>query len=224
MKKFETKEGLVVPINRANIDTDAILPKQFLKMIEKTGFGPFLFDDWRYLDRGEAYQDCSQRPLNLEFPLNQPRFEGAKILLVRENFGCGSSREHAPWALVDWGITVIIAPSFAEIFYGNCFKNSLLPIVLSSEDVEALFELVELNPGYRLGVDLEAQEVKLPSGEVKKFDVDPFRKNCLLQGLDDVGITLKSRDQIQAFEQERRSLEPWIFSRGFAPSIEGAEQ
>lgn len=219
MKKFDTKTGLVVPIDRANIDTDAILPKQFLKMIERTGFGPFLFDDWRYLDRGEAYQNCSQRPLNLEFPLNQPRFESAKILLARENFGCGSSREHAPWALVDWGITVIIAPSFAEIFYGNCFKNSLLPIVLPSNDVEALFQQVELNPGYSLGIDLEAQELTLPSGEVKKFDVDPFRKNCLLLGLDDVGVTLKSRDQIQAFEQARRRLEPWIFSRGLATAI-----
>ncbi|MFB4390405.1 MULTISPECIES: 3-isopropylmalate dehydratase small subunit [unclassified Pseudomonas] len=213
MKAFETQTGLVVPIDRSNIDTDAILPKQFLKMIERTGFGPYLFDDWRYLDRGEPGQDCSMRPLNHDFTLNQARYQGASILLARENFGCGSSREHAPWALSDWGVRVIIAPSFAEIFYGNCFKNGLLPITLKNDDVNKLFEAVEAKPGYSLCIDLQNQCVVLPDGNAMSFDIDPFRKNCLMLGLDDVGVTLGSRDKIKAFEDERKKLEPWIFLR-----------
>lgn len=217
MRAFDTQNGLVVPIDRANIDTDAILPKQFMKMIERTGYGPYLFDEWRYMDQGEPGQDCSQRPMRLEFPLNQPRYQGASILLARENFGCGSSREHAPWALCDWGIRVIIAPSFAEIFFGNCFKNSLLPVVLSGQEVDELFQAVEQKPGYSLGVDLEAQVITLPEGGAMHFEIDPLRKHYLLMGLDEVGVTLQNRDRIQAFEEARRELEPWVFSRRAGP-------
>ncbi|CAB3782786.1 3-isopropylmalate dehydratase small subunit [Pararobbsia alpina] len=213
MQPFLPVDSLVLPLDRANVDTDAILPKQFMKSIERTGFGPFLFDEWRYLDRGEFGQDCSMRPLNPDFPLNQPRYNGAQILLARENFGCGSSREHAPWALRDWGIRVLIASSFAEIFHGNCFKNGLLPIRLDAELVDALFTAVQTTPGYRLRIDLEAQYITRPDGSATAFEIDPFRKDCLLRGLDEVGLTLQDAAAIRAFEQERRCIEPWLFER-----------
>nr|WP_311530469.1 3-isopropylmalate dehydratase small subunit [uncultured Ralstonia sp.] len=212
MQAFDSIDGLVVPLDRTNIDTDAILPKQYLKMIGKTGFGPYLFDEWRYQDRGEPEQDCSTRPRVPDFPLNQARYEGAQILLARENFGCGSSREHAPWALRDWGIRALIAPSFAEIFHGNCFKNGLLPIVLDNDLVDRLFVAVARTPGYRLQVDLAGQSVTLPDGSVYRFDIDPFRKDCLLRGLDEIGLTLQHRNAIAAFEQGRRTTEPWLFN------------
>lgn len=211
MQAFTQLDSTVVPLDRSNIDTDAILPKQFLMIIERTGFGPHLFDEWRYLDRGEPYQDCSQRPLNLEFPLNQPRYTEANILLTRANFGCGSSREHAPWALSDWGIRAIIAPSFAEIFYGNCFKNGLLPIVLDEPTIDRLFSEVDTTPGYRLRIDLEQQTVTEPNGQVNRFEIDTFRKECLLKGLDEIGLTLLKRDAIREFEQKRQAQEPWMF-------------
>lgn len=211
MQAFTQLESTVVPLDRSNIDTDAILPKQFLMIIERTGFGPHLFDEWRYLDRGEPYQDCSQRPLNLEFPLNQPRYAEANILLTRTNFGCGSSREHAPWALSDWGIHVIIAPSFAEIFYGNCFKNGLLPIVLDEPTIDRLFGEVDATPGYQLRIDLEQQTVVEPNGQVNRFEIDAFRKECLLKGLDEIGLTLLKSDAIHQFEQKRQAQEPWMF-------------
>ncbi|WNW12759.1 3-isopropylmalate dehydratase small subunit [Pseudomonas sp. DTU_2021_1001937_2_SI_NGA_ILE_001] len=213
MRPFTYLKGKVVPLDRANVDTDAILPKQFLMIIERSGFGQHLFDEWRYLDHGEPYQDCSKRPLNLSFPLNQPRFEGAEILLARGNFGCGSSREHAPWALHDWGIRAIIAPSFAEIFYGNCFKNGILPIVLDEATVEKLFVAVERMPGYQLWVDLETQSVIDDQGLRVEFDVDPFRKHCLLNGLDEVGMTLLKSSTIREFEKARIALEPWLYDR-----------
>lgn len=213
MQAFTQLESKVVPLDRANVDTDAILPKQFLMIIERTGFGQHLFDEWRYLDHGEPYQDCSARPLNLAFPLNQPRYEGAEILLTRGNFGCGSSREHAPWALYDWGIKAIIAPSFAEIFYGNCFKNGLLPITLDEKMVENLFTLVEASAGYSLRIDLSRQEIMLPDGTRIHFDVDPFHKNCMLNGLDEVGLTLLQADEISKFERARHEAEPWLFNR-----------
>ncbi|MNC15209.1 3-isopropylmalate dehydratase small subunit 1 [compost metagenome] len=213
MEAFTNLDALVVPIDRANVDTDAILPKQFLKMIERYGFGPFLFDEWRYLDRGVPYQDCSQRPLNLGFSLNQPRFAGAQIMLARSNFGCGSSREHAPWALHDWGIRALIAPGFAEIFHGNCFKNGLLPIVLNEEVIDSLFAAVESNPGYSLRIDLEQQLLIEQDGREHHFDIDPFRKDCLLRGLDEIGLTLQSAELIRQFEQSRRRQEPWLFER-----------
>ena len=212
MQAFTQLESTVVPLDRSNIDTDAILPKQFLMIIERTGFGPNLFDEWRYLDRGEPYKDCSQRPLNLEFPLNQPRYAEANILLTRANFGCGSSREHAPWALADWGIRAIIAPSFAEIFYGNCFKNGLLPIVLDEPTIDRLFGAVDGTPGYSLSIDLEQQEVVEPNGHVNRFEIDGFHKECLLKGLDEIGLTLLKRENIRRFEQARRHQEPWIFT------------
>lgn len=211
VQPFSSIDSLVVPIDRRNVDTDAILPKQFLKMIERTGFGPYLFDDWRYNDTGYPGQDCTQRPLKLEFSLNQPRYEGAQIMLARANFGCGSSREHAPWALHGWGIRVLIAPSFAEIFTGNCFKNGLLPISLSEELTDKLFTSVNATPGYRLRLDLETQEIVLPDGEVIKFGIDPFRKDCLLHGLDEIDLTLKHAHRIRVFEQNRQVLEPWAF-------------
>lgn len=214
MQAFNHLDSKVVPLDRANVDTDAILPKQFLMIIERSGFGPHLFDEWRYLDHGEPYQDCSKRPINLTFPLNQPRFEGANILLTRGNFGCGSSREHAPWALYDWGIRAIIAPSFAEIFQGNCFKNGLLPIVLDEKIIDRLFASVESSPGYALKIYLEFQEVLLPDSTRIKFDIDPFRKHCLLNGLDEVGMTLTQSKTIKSFETRRRELEPWLFERG----------
>lgn len=211
MKPFTQHEGIVAPLNRANVDTDAIIPKQFLKSIKRTGFGPNLFDEWRYLDCGEPGQDCSRRPLNPDFVLNQPRYQGASILLARENFGCGSSREHAPWALQDYGFRVLIAPSFADIFCNNCFKNGLLPIVLPAEVVDRLFREVEANAGYRLRVDLEAQTLTTPFGETIHFEVDAERKHRLLNGLDDIGITLQYVDEIRAYEARRRQEAPWLF-------------
>jgi 3-isopropylmalate/(R)-2-methylmalate dehydratase small subunit len=211
MDAFTTLDGLVLPIDRANVDTDAIIPKQFMKSIRRTGFGPNLFDEWRYLDRGEPGQDCSNRPLDPDFALNQPRYHAAQVLLARENFGCGSSREHAPWALHDHGIRALIAPSFADIFYGNCFKNGMLPIVLDAAAVDALFDAVAKRPGYRLRIDLAAQIVTTPEGKTFTFDVDAFRKNCLLNGLDDIGLTLERSDAIRAYESRRRLQEPWLF-------------
>ncbi len=211
MEKFTTLDGIVAPLDRANVDTDAIIPKQFLKSIRRTGFGPNLFDEWRYLDHGEPGMDNSKRPLNPDFVLNQPRYQGAQILLARENFGCGSSREHAPWALLDYGFRVIIAPSFADIFYNNCFKNGILPVVLEAEVVDRLFREVAARPGYRLTVDLEAQSVTTPDGEVFHFSLDPFRKRCLLEGLDDIALTLQHADAIRAYEARRREEAPWLF-------------
>jgi len=211
MEKFAKITGIVAPMDRANVDTDAIIPKQFLKSIERSGFGPNLFDEWRYLDHGEPGKDNSKRPLNPDFVLNQPRYQGASILLARENFGCGSSREHAPWALLDDGFRVIIAPSFADIFFNNCFKNSILPIVLDEETVDRLFREVESSEGYRLSVDLSAQTIISPDGEVTPFEVDKFRKYCLLNGLDDIGLTLQHVGDIRAYEERRRQEMPWLF-------------
>lgn len=211
MEKFVKLSGIVAPLDRANVDTDAIIPKQFLKSIKRTGFGPNLFDEWRYLDHGEPGMDNSKRPLNPEFVLNQPRYQGAQVLLARENFGCGSSREHAPWALEDFGFRVIIAPSFADIFYNNSFKNGLLPIVLDAEVVDRLFRETAATEGYRLTVDLEQQKIVTPGGEVIDFAIDPFRRHCLLNGLDDIGLTLQHVDAIQAYESRRREQAPWLF-------------
>ena len=211
MKKFENFTGLVAPLDRANVDTDAIIPKQFLKSIQRSGFGPNLFDHWRYLDRGEPGMDNSGRPLNPDFVLNQKRYQGASILLARDNFGCGSSREHAVWALLDYGFRVVIAPSFADIFFSNCFKNGVLPIVLDSADVDSLFGDVASNPGYRLKVDLQVQQLVRQNGEIIAFDVDTFRKDCLLKGLDDIGLTLRYADEIRAYEERRREEAPWLF-------------
>jgi 3-isopropylmalate/(R)-2-methylmalate dehydratase small subunit len=211
MKKFTRITGLVAPLDRANVDTDAIIPKQFLKSIKRSGFGPNLFDEWRYLDHGEPGMDNSNRPLNPEFVLNQPRYRGASILLARKNFGCGSSREHAPWALLDYGFRVIIAPSFADIFFNNCFKNGILPIVADEAVIERLFQEVAATEGYSLTVDLEAQTVATPGGEVVGFEVDPFRKHCLLNGLDDIGLTLQHVDDIRAYEARRKTEAPWLF-------------
>ncbi|SMF96103.1 3-isopropylmalate/(R)-2-methylmalate dehydratase small subunit [Methylomagnum ishizawai] len=209
MKAFHRISSRVVPLDRANIDTDAIIPKQFLKSIRRTGFGPFLFDEWRYLDRGEPEMDCTHRPLNPDFVLNQPCYYGAQILLTRENFGCGSSREHAPWALDNYGFRVIIAPSFADIFYNNCFKNGLLPIVLATAAVDRLF--AELTPGDNLTVDLESQTITDKYGEKFHFEIDPSRKHRLLKGLDDIGLTLQRADLIRAYEAQRRAEAPWLF-------------
>ncbi|MDQ7734551.1 3-isopropylmalate dehydratase small subunit [Halomonas sp. SpR1] len=211
MKKFERFEGVVAPLDRANVDTDLIIPKQFLKSIKRTGFGVNLFDELRYLDEGQPGQDCSQRPLNPDFVLNQPRFKGAEVLLARRNFGCGSSREHAPWALEDFGFKVVIAPSFADIFYNNSFKNGILLITFPEDVVDRLFAEVEANEGYQLDVDLENQRVVTPSGEILEFEVDEFRKHCLLEGLDDIGLTLKDEDAIRAFEQKHKAARPWLF-------------
>ncbi len=210
MRAFKTITSLVVPLDRANIDTDAIIPKQFLKSIRRTGFGPFLFDEWRYEDRGEPDMDCSNRPLKKDFVLNDPQYKGAQILLTRENFGCGSSREHAPWALDDYGFRVIIAPSFADIFYNNCFKNGLLPIVLDEEIVDSLFN--ELDKGDQLTVDLEQQQIATPSGRVIAFDVDENRKFRLLNGLDDIALTLQQAEKIKAYEEQRAKRAPWLFA------------
>lgn len=210
MRAFTKINALVAPLDRANVDTDAIIPKQFLKSIRRAGFGPYLFDEWRYLDRGEPEMDCTNRPLNKDFVLNKPEYQGAEILLTRENFGCGSSREHAPWALEDYGFRAIIAPSFADIFYNNCFKNGLLPIVLDAETVDGLFK--ELTDGYRLAVDLEAQKITTPSGREIRFDVDETRKFRLLNGLDDIGLTLQHADEIRAYEAERAKRAPWLFA------------
>ena len=211
MKKFERFEGVVAPLDRANVDTDLIIPKQFLKSIKRTGFGVNLFDELRYLDEGQPGQDCSKRPLNPDFVLNQPRYQGAEVLLARRNFGCGSSREHAPWALEDFGFKVVIAPSFADIFYNNAFKNGILLITLAEEEVDRLFAEVEANEGYQLDVDLEHQRGITPSGEILEFDVDAFRKHCLLNGLDDIGITLQDEDAIRSFEEKHRQQRPWLF-------------
>ncbi|MHB1678305.1 MAG: 3-isopropylmalate dehydratase small subunit [Sulfuriferula sp.] len=212
MRAFTFLEGLVVPLDRANVDTDAIIPKQFLKSIQRSGFGPNLFDEWRYLDHGEPGQDCSTRPLNPEFVLNQPRYQGAQILLARENFGCGSSREHAPWALEDFGIRAVIAPSFADIFYNNCFKNGLLPIVLDAAIVDRLFAETAALPGYSLQIDLSQQTVVNASDAKFEFVLDAHRKYCLLNGLDDIGLTLQHVDQILAYETQRRVTAPWLFN------------
>ena len=212
MDRFETLDGLVVPIDRANVDTDAIIPKQFMKSIRRTGFGPNLFDEWRYLDRGEPGQNHATRPLNPNFALNQPRYQHARILLARENFGCGSSREHAPWALRDHGIKALIAPSFADIFHGNCFKNAILPIVLDAATVDGLFRAVAATPGYRLRIDLPSQTVATPEGATLRFEIDAFRKHCLLNGLDDIALTLEQADAIRAYERVRRLQEPWLFT------------
>ena len=212
MEKFIRKEGLVAPLDRANVDTDAIIPKQFLKSIKRTGFGQNLFDEWRYLDRGEPDSDSAGRPLNADFVLNRKRFEGATVMLARENFGCGSSREHAPWALLQFGIQTIIAPSFADIFYTNSLKNGLLLIKLDPQIVDKLFRETEENEGYRLAVDLERQTVTTPSGESYAFDIDPHRKHCMLNGLDDIGLTLAHADSIKAFEARHKTAQPWLFS------------
>ena len=211
MKKFTTLTGLVAPMDRANVDTDAIIPKQFLKSIRRTGFGPHLFDALRYLDEGQPEQDCSTRPINPDFVLNVARYQGAEILLTRENFGCGSSREHAPWALQDFGIRALIAPSFADIFYNNCFKNGVLPVVLPAAVVEQLFQAVAALPGYRLTIDLEKQTVVTTDGVSHSFAVDEFRKYCLLNGLDEIGLTLRHADDIRAYEVLRAQREPWLF-------------
>ncbi|MEA3251991.1 MAG: 3-isopropylmalate dehydratase small subunit [Pseudomonadota bacterium] len=211
MHALKQHQGLVAPLDRANVDTDLIIPKQFLKSIKRTGFGPNLFDELRYLDEGYPGQDASQRPLNPDFVLNQPRYRGASVLLARRNFGCGSSREHAPWALEDFGFRVVIAPSFADIFYNNAFKNGILLIPLDEATIERLFRAVEANEGYRLAVDLEAQSVTTPDGEVLHFEVDAFRKHCLLNGLDDIGLTLEHEDAIRDFEQRHRAERPWLF-------------
>jgi len=212
MEKFATLTGLVAPLDRANVDTDAIIPKQFLKSIERTGFGPYLFDEWRYLDHGEPGMDCTNRPLNKEFVLNQERYLGAEILLTRDNFGCGSSREHAPWALLDFGIRVLIAPSFADIFYNNCFKNGILPIKLNSTQIDSLFRAVAKTVDYQLLIDLENQLIGLPDGISIPFEIDPFRKHCLLNGLDDIGLTLQKVAEIDKYEQRRRGEAPWLFA------------
>ncbi|MEJ2590688.1 MAG: 3-isopropylmalate dehydratase small subunit [Candidatus Thiodiazotropha sp.] len=212
MEKFETFTGIVCPLDRSNVDTDAIIPKQFLKSIKRSGFGPNLFDEWRYLDHGEPGMDNSQRPVNPDFVLNDPRYAGAKVLLARKNFGCGSSREHAPWALEDYGFRVILAPSFADIFFNNCFKNGLLPIVLPEETIDVLFQQATGELALNIEVDLERQQLKLPDGETIAFEVDAFRKHCLLNGLDDIGLTLQHVDEIKAYEARRRQEAPWLFA------------
>ncbi|WP_185266614.1 3-isopropylmalate dehydratase small subunit [Halopseudomonas xiamenensis] len=211
MKAFTKHTGLVAPLDRANVDTDQIIPKQFLKSIKRTGFGPNLFDEWRYLDEGYPGQDNSNRPLNPDFVLNQPRYQGASVLLARENFGCGSSREHAPWALDEYGFRAVLAPSFADIFFNNSFKNGLLPIVLVEEDIDELFKQAEAQEGYQLTVDLQAQTVTRPDGKSYGFEIDEFRKHCLLNGLDDIGLTLQDADAVRAFEEKHRQAQPWLF-------------
>ena len=211
MDKFVRREGLVAPMDRANVDTDAVIPKQCLKSIKRTGYGPNLFDEWRYLDHGEPGMDHTKRPLNPDFVLNQPRYRGATVLLARENFGCGSSREHAPWALLQYGFQTVIAPSFADIFYNNSLKNGLLLIKLDAGIVDRLFKEAQGAEGYRLAVDLEAQTVATPGGESFKFDIDPFAKNCLLNGLDEIAMTLEHAAKIKAFEATHRKRQPWLF-------------
>jgi len=211
MNPFTVHEGLVAPMDRENVDTDAIIPKQFLKSIKRSGFGPNLFDAWRYLDRGEPGVDNSRRPRNPDFVLNEPRYQGASILLARQNFGCGSSREHAPWALLDYGFRVLIAPSYADIFFNNCFKNGVLPIVLTESEVSRLFDAVKAFPGFKLVVDLERQRVGTADGSMTfGFDIDPFRKHCLINGLDDIGLTLQHADAIREFEARHLADEPWL--------------
>jgi 3-isopropylmalate/(R)-2-methylmalate dehydratase small subunit len=211
MEKFTLLDGLVAPLDRANVDTDAIIPKQFLKSIKRTGFGPNLFDEWRYLDQGEPGKDNSGRPLNTDFVLNQPRYQGASILLTRKNFGCGSSREHAPWALGQYGFRAIIAPSFADIFFNNCYKNGLLPVVLTELQIDHLFDEVKAFPGFKLVIDLEKQIVSTTSGSASyPFDIDAFRKYCLLNGFDDIGLTLQQSDKIHAYEERHLAAQPWL--------------
>jgi 3-isopropylmalate/(R)-2-methylmalate dehydratase small subunit len=213
MQPFAILKGLVAPMDHANVATDAIIPKQFLKSIERTGFGDNLFDEWRYLDHGEPGMDVSKRPLNPDFVLNQQRYQGAEILLARRNFGCGSSREHAPWALLEYGFRALVAPSFADIFYNNCFKNGLLPVVLEEAEVDALFRQVEATPGYELTIDLKDQRVTTPDGENYRFELDGFKKHCLLSGLDEIGLTLGQADEIRAYEARRKREAPWLFPR-----------
>jgi 3-isopropylmalate/(R)-2-methylmalate dehydratase small subunit len=211
MKAFTLHAGLVAPMDRANVDTDMIIPKQFLKSIKRSGFGVNLFDELRYEDEGFPGQDCSDRPVRADFPLNQPRYQGASVLLARDNFGCGSSREHAPWALDDFGFRSVIAPSFADIFYNNCFKNGLLPIVMEAGKLEQLFQQMYATEGYSLTVDLDRQRVITPGGEEIAFEVDSFRKHCLFNGLDDIGLTLEKRDAIKNYEARWREQSPWLF-------------
>ena len=211
MKAFTQHQGLVGPMDRANVDTDMIIPKQFLKSIKRSGFGPNLFDELRYMDEGQPGQDCSQRPLNPDFPLNLSRYNGATILLARKNFGCGSSREHAPWALEDYGFRAVIAPSYADIFYNNCFKNGLLPVVLSEQQLDVLFAEMYAEEGYQLTIDLVEQKVVRPNGESFEFDIDQFRKDCLIKGLDEIGLTLQSAQKIKDYEKVRAEQQPWVF-------------
>jgi 3-isopropylmalate/(R)-2-methylmalate dehydratase small subunit len=213
VKAFTVHKGLVAPMDRANVDTDAIIPKQFLKSIKRSGFGPNLFDEWRYLDKGEPGQDPASRKANPGFVLNQTRYQGASVLLARENFGCGSSREHAPWALEQYGFRALIAPSYADIFFNNCFKNGLLPIVLPAVQVARLFDEVAAFVGYSLTIDLPRQVIVKPDGSELPFDVQPFRKQCLVNGWDDIGLTLRHADKIRAFESERLARQPWLVSR-----------
>jgi 3-isopropylmalate/(R)-2-methylmalate dehydratase small subunit len=211
MQPFRVHTGLVAPLDRANVDTDAIIPKQFLKSIKRSGFGPNLFDAWRHLDHGEPGKDNSARPLNRDFVLNQPRYQGASILIARRNFGCGSSREHAPWALADYGFRALIAPSYADIFFNNCYKNGLLPIVLSEAQVDRLFADAAAFPGFKLTIDLDRQTVATPDGGVTfGFEVDPFRKHCLLNGLDEIGLTLQHADEIRGYEAKHLARQPWL--------------
>ena len=212
MKPYTVEQGLAAPLDRANVDTDLIIPKQFLKSIKRTGFGANLFDELRYLDEGYLGQDNSKRPLNTEFVLNQPRYQGASVLLARQNFGCGSSREHAPWALEEYGFRTVIAPSFADIFFNNCFKNGMLPVILSEEIVDQLFTQCQQQEGYQLTVDLPNQVVRTPDGQEFAFSIDEFRKHCLVNGLDDIGLTLQDSDAIKAFEQQAQQVRPWVFN------------
>ncbi len=211
MDKFVRLEGLVAPLDRNNVDTDAIIPKQFLKSIKRSGFGPNAFDEWRYMDVGQPGQDNSGRPKNPDFVLNQPRYQGAEVLLTRANFGCGSSREHAPWALLDFGFKAIIAESFADIFFNNCYKNGIVPIVMPAAEIDVLFQQVELTPGYKLVVDLQAQAVIRSDGHAISFEIDAFRKECLINGWDDIGLTLRHAEKIRQFEDSRRISQPWLF-------------
>ena len=213
MQAYNTQTGIVCPLDRSNVDTDQIIPKQFLKSIKRTVFGVNLFDEWRYLDEGYPGQDNSKRPVNPDFVLNQPRYQGATILLARKNFGCGSSREHAPWALSEYGFRTVIAPSFADIFYNNCFKNGMLPIVLDEKIVDQLFDAIFNTEGYELTTDLERQVVITPDGTEYEFEVDEFRKHCLLNGLDDIGLTLQQSDAIKAYEEKMQQKTPWIFKK-----------
>jgi 3-isopropylmalate/(R)-2-methylmalate dehydratase small subunit len=211
MKAFTRHKGLVAPLDRANVDTDMIIPKQFLKSIKRTGFGPNLFDELRYLDQGEPGQDCLNRPINPDFPLNTARYKGVSILLTRKNFGCGSSREHAPWALEDYGFNVIVAPSYADIFYNNCFKNGILPVILEEYEIEDLFIEVEKIPGFQLDVDLVSQTITTDSAKEYNFELDEFRKDCLINGLDEIGLTLQHADLIKKYEEHRENRHPWVF-------------
>lgn len=211
MEKFVSREGLVAPLDRSNVDTDAIIPKQFLKSIKRVGYGPNLFDEWRYLDHGEPGMDNSKRPLNPDFILNASRYQGAQILLARENFGCGSSREHAPWAISQYGFQTVIAPSYADIFFSNSFKNGLLLIKLDAQIVDRLFKETQSTPGYRLAIDLQEQSVTTPGGEVIKFEIDPFLKHCLINGLDEIGLTLEHAEDIRVYEAQRKQQQPWLY-------------